>query len=454
MCPGVCGHHLVTIHDNDEAPGLRMSVNPDRIHESGATASTIAIVTNNGSSFSSDRTITVTFAGPAVYGDDYTVSPVDAKDAPGHKVILQAETASTTLTVTAVDDADADPCEWFSVSATVEEDSTTIPREGEGLVAVLDDDGGSPDSLTALTVGLSRILSGSLTLADEGRDWYDFEATGGTSYIIEVKHPMTFSPIDGRGVGGDPSQIPGYLVDPSILGVFDDLDNQLLDERDQGGFTLNFARAFFTPAESGTYYIKVGAGRQDRNGLGCYTISVRVDDHDDDFKTESGVALRPGESVTATIDSDVANDDPGLNAWDWKVVPPLRSGGETDDVVRPRRGIESLDDRDVFRYEITEAGTYRLSLANQPTGVGIWYIWDYQGNLWTRATEAPVPTIESHHEPGVYYAEVGTPYESEGNTRHLHPIVDRHILLTPGSHAFNPSPLPLEGEGNKRATPA
>ena len=415
-CLGVCfNDYLVTILDNDQEPDFSLSVSTDRIEEMGSTTATITIENTNGAFLPRDHTVTVNFGGPAVYVDDYTVIPADIDDGiEGHQMTLSAGTAAGSLTVTAVDDEDADSCEWIGVSATADEDSTAI--QGEGEIALLDDDEGSPGTIAALTMGLSRILTGSLTAADEGGDWYSFEATGGTSYIIEVKHPMTFSPIDERGIGGDPSQVPSYLVDPTILEVIDDMDAQVLGERGQGGYTLNFARAFFTPEDDGTYYIKVGAGKQDRAGLGCYTITVRVDDHADDYVTENGVVLHPGDSVTATIDSDVANDDSGLNAWDWNIEPPLRSGGETDDVVRPRRGIESLDDRDVFRYEIAEEGTYRLSLTGQPTGVGIWYIWDYQGNLWIQATEAPVETIEWDHEPGTYYAEVGTPYESEGNT--------------------------------------
>ena len=105
-----------------------------------------------------------------------------------------------------------------------------------------------------------------------------------------------------------------------------------------------------------------------------------------------------------------------MNFWDWNSNPNPDPDDEPDNYFRPRRGIESLDDRDLFRYEIAEAGTYRLFLADQPTGVGIWYIWDYQGNLWTETAMAPVDAMERRHEPGTYYAEVGIPYESEGNT--------------------------------------
>ena len=166
--------------------------------------------------------------------------------------------------------------------------------------------------------------------------------------------------------------------------------------------------------------IAVGARRQDRKALGCYTISARKDDHADDFQSAPGIVIRPGESITATINSDAAKDGPGLNPWDWKITPPLRPGLEGDDVVRPRRGIESLDDRDVFRIEIAETGENRLSVTGGTTGVGIWYIWDYQGNLVANAETTTARSTIMGFEPGTYYAEIGTPYDSEGNTGALY----------------------------------
>ena len=414
-CSPACANpYRVTIVDNDAAPTLRLSVSSTRISELGTTASTVTIASAGDTKFADDQSITVSFGGPATFGVDYTVSPADADTADGYQVILPVETMATNFTITAVGDTEAEPCDRIVVSARYGDDGTVFGLQQE--IVIVDQGATGPDGITSLTVGLENILNGALTSGDEGRNWYSFTATADTHYIIEVKHPMTFTPIDEKGIGGNPEQVPGYLVDPSILAVTDDNDTQLLDERDQGGFTLNFARAFFTPGEDGTYHIKVGAGAQDRRGLGCYTVSVRVDDHADDYRTDPSVVILPGESLTATIDTDVAKDDPGLNPWDWKINAPLRQGQETDGVVRPRRGIESLDDRDVFRYQIAEAGTYRVSVSDQPTGVGIWYVWDKTGNTWLSATTAPVASFDRHHEPGTYHVEIGTPYESTGNT--------------------------------------
>ena len=190
-----------------------------------------------------------------------------------------------------------------------------------------------------------------LTEEDGGRDWFSFDAEGGESYIIELKNKMIIT-----GFDGDKRRIPQHTIragapgGPKHTGDCDEEGEQVLGERDQGGFIRNFARAFFTPDEDGTYYIAIGAGAQDRSALGYYELSVRADDHADDDNVESGLVLRPGDSVTAVIDSDVPRDDPGLNSWDW-----LEAGnGEAV----PIWGLESLDDRDVFRFEISEEGTY------------------------------------------------------------------------------------------------
>ena len=256
---------------------------------------------------------------------------------------------------------------------------------------------------------LRGMIDGELTEEDDGRDWFSFEAEGGNNYIIELKNKMIITGFDGTS-GGYPSiqYVPGHLVDPSILEIVDEEGDQVLGERDQGGFIRNFARGFFTPDEDGTYYIAIGAGAQDRSALGYYELSVRADDHADDDNVESGLVLRPGDSVTAVIDSDVPRDDPGLNSWDW-----LEAGnGEAV----PIWGLESLDDRDVFRFEISEEGTYLLSVIDGPEDVGIWKTVDGTGHALNYDRNVPVASLEDDYSPGTYYVEVGTRYSSSGNT--------------------------------------
>ena len=255
---------------------------------------------------------------------------------------------------------------------------------------------------------LTRV-SGELTQEDEGRDWYSFAATGGETYIIELKNQMEYVE-SALGRSFSTLFVDGHLVDPSILEIVNEQGAQVMGERDQGGFLGNFARAYFTPDEDGMHYIAVGAGAQDRGSLGFYELSVRADDHADDFRAKPDVTLYPGESITACIDSDVSPDDPGLNPWDWWET------GSEDNYAHPIHGLETLDDLDFLRFVIDEEGTYEISVSDGPESVGIWATYEENGNLRYHEWELPVQSRVEHFEPGTYVVEIGTPYQSAGNT--------------------------------------
>ena len=248
-------------------------------------------------------------------------------------------------------------------------------------------------------------VDGELTVEDEGRDWFSFEVVAGEHYIVELQNKMDIrqDPVTGFHI----SYVPGHLVDPSILEIIDADGVQVLGEQDGGGFTGNFARAYFTPDEDGTYYIAVGAGKEHRAGLGFYTLSVRRDDQPDDYRTRHGMAIWPGVSGTARIDSDVSPNDPGLNPWDW---------WDVNGTARPIFGLETLDDVDVFNLVIPQEDTYRVSVFNGPDTVGIWAIFDDRGNELFKVESRPEATVDKHLQPGTYAVAVGTSYESQGNT--------------------------------------
>ena len=250
-------------------------------------------------------------------------------------------------------------------------------------------------------------IDGELTAEDDGRDWYSFEATGGEDYFIELVSTMDLR----RNTQEEPLSslyVDNHLIDPSILEIVNEEGEQVMGEHDQGGFTGLWARAHFAPEEGGTYYIAVGSGSQARGYTGFYTLSVRADDFADDYKAARNVVLHPGESITARIDSDVSPDDPGLNPWDWRET---REGH-----ARPIFGLESLDDRDFLRFEIEEAGTYALLVTDAPESVGIWTIWLEGGHISYQAELDPVQSVAKHYEPGTHFVEIGTPWQSAGNT--------------------------------------
>ena len=318
------------------------------------------------------------------------------------RINLDAGSTSKVITVGSAADSGDNECEQVTLEFGAAPGGVVIGATGSTTIITDPETGagaGTASDPKPIRVGLCGIQQGEIASAG-AQVWHSFEAAGGQTYIIEAKQPLNF-------VGGNPYNVNGALRDVSILSVTDNSDSQLLGEHTGGGFTLLDARAFFTPPQDGAYKVSIGAGVPDLTGT--YTVSVRADDHADDYKTQAGVVLQPGESVTARLDSDVAPGDPYLNEWDWTYFVNQRT----------RRGIEMMDDRDMFRYEITNAGTYELYLSGNPAGTGIWYIWDLQGNLWYKEPDpesGPGDSVERHHEPGTYYVEVGTSYLSHANT--------------------------------------
>ena len=318
------------------------------------------------------------------------------------RINLDAGSTSKVITVGSAADSGDNECEQVTLEFGAAPGGVVIGATGSTTIITDPETGtgaGTASDPKPIRVGLCGIQRGEIASAGT-QDWYSFEAAGGQTYIIEGKQPLNF-------VGGSADSVNGALRDVSILSVTDNSDSQLLGEHTGGGFTLLDARAFFTPPQDGAYKVSIGAGVPDLTGT--YTVSVRADDHADDYQTQAGVVLQPGESVTARLDSDVAPGDPYLNEWDWTYFVNQK----------PRRGIEMMDDRDMFRYEITNAGTYELYLSGNPAGTGIWYIWDVQGNLSYKEPDpesGPGDSVERHHEPGTYYVEVGTSYLSHANT--------------------------------------
>ena len=257
------------------------------------------------------------------------------------------------------------------------------------------------DNATSLGNGVFNFAHGELTAEDGGRDAFSFTATAGESYIIDVECRMDIHD------DGDVHYVENYLVDPSILEVVNAAGEQVMGERDQGGYNPNWARGFFTPESGGDHYIAVGSGHSHPSGTGHYTITVRQDDHADDWRTNPEIAITPGETITATIDSDVSPDDPRLNPWDWL---------DWGDFSEPLWGIESLDDRDVFRFEIAREGTYRLSVSDERDELVVWSVWEDDGSRWYFAWAPPVSSVALRYQPGTYYVAVGTTFESDGNT--------------------------------------
>ena len=128
--PDNLAEYPVTITDEEDVPVLELSAERASIREADDDAtpnvaeneSVVTVASGNGKTFVDDRTITLTFAGTAEKGTDYTVGPMDADDtAPGYQVVLLAETASVAaVTVTAVDNDAIDSGRTVEVSGSLD----------------------------------------------------------------------------------------------------------------------------------------------------------------------------------------------------------------------------------------------------------------------------------------------------------------------------------------------
>ena len=102
----------VTIIDDQAPPGLSLEADPASLAEHDGNVSTLTVEVT-GVPFAHDQIITLTFAGSAVYGTHYTVTPADfydddydydyddGEDELGHQVELPAAATAVQVTVTA-----------------------------------------------------------------------------------------------------------------------------------------------------------------------------------------------------------------------------------------------------------------------------------------------------------------------------------------------------------------
>ena len=120
-----------TIVDDDNAPVLVLSVNPDTIAEGGGT-STVTISTGTDSTFATAQTITLALNGTATEATDYTIASKSLTLPAGSGTTA----SSISTTITAVQDRIDDDAETIIVTAT--HNSTAIGTRQ--TVSIIDDD--------------------------------------------------------------------------------------------------------------------------------------------------------------------------------------------------------------------------------------------------------------------------------------------------------------------------
>ena len=160
LCDGICEFRTPVRIVDDDQPELSLTVTPPVIGEADDPATAgrtenVATVTAsilNGKTFATDRTITLSFAGTAAPGTDYTVSPADADDGvPGHQIVLAAGRASTDIILTAVANDVAEDVKEIEIAAALDGGGFGATQ----AVTINDDDGGNASpAFAAETVSL------------------------------------------------------------------------------------------------------------------------------------------------------------------------------------------------------------------------------------------------------------------------------------------------------------
>ena len=153
---GIAGTVTLSLTDNDDAPSLVLSVEPDTIAEDGGTA-TVTVSTGSGSTYAGPRTVTLALTGTATRGSDYTVGSTSLVLPAG----IGTEASSVTTTLRGVDDEAADPGETVVVTGSV--DGTAF---GDAQTVTIDDDEGAP-RVTLLLTPEAVLEGGSATVTAE-----------------------------------------------------------------------------------------------------------------------------------------------------------------------------------------------------------------------------------------------------------------------------------------------
>ena len=172
---GVAETPTVTLTDDDAAPSPVLVVSPAPMAESGGTA-TVTINTGTGSTYESGQTITLTLAGTATEGSDYTIGSTTLVLPPGSGEVA----SSATTSLSALDDIVDEAAETVDVSAAIGgtgigTDSTSITDDDAAPVLVLTvnpgtilENGGTATVTVSTGAGSTFVEEQTITLALAG----------------------------------------------------------------------------------------------------------------------------------------------------------------------------------------------------------------------------------------------------------------------------------------------
>ena len=150
------GEAALIIEDDDAAPVLELSVNPETIAEAGGT-STVTVSTGTGSTFATAQTIALALSGTATEMADYSITSKSLTLPAG----AGSGASSVTATVTAMDDALSEGDETVLIDAALGTGGMAPAVGTSQTLTIIDDDVDEPPSAPATP--MVSAVSGSTT---------------------------------------------------------------------------------------------------------------------------------------------------------------------------------------------------------------------------------------------------------------------------------------------------
>ena len=167
------------------------------------SVSVLTLAIEHGVTFEEDQTLTLMMGGTAAFPGDFTISPADADAVEdGYQITILGEAASTTATVSAVDDLEEENDETVVIEAEYGPDAVATGPVGMAQTVTLKDTDSKPnitiDDMTVnegssalFTVNLSQFHEASITVGYSTSD--GVAAVAGTDYIAVSNAMLTIA---------------------------------------------------------------------------------------------------------------------------------------------------------------------------------------------------------------------------------------------------------------------
>ena len=309
---------------DDDAPRYTLAVNPASIAESEGTAS--VTVSTGGVTFSHDQTFTLSFAGSATKGTDYSV---DAES-----LMLTAGQTSVSTTVRTMDDDDDDPNETIEITATLNEVTVGTTQ----TLTITDDDGtrGGSETVEGDTASTQISLSVAPAAVAEDAGATDVTVTGtlngaaqstATDVTVSVgsgtaRAGTDFAAVDAFMLtiaANEKSGTATFRLAPTDDSLVEDVETVKVSGSTGGDLTVLAATLEITDDDQPSYALAVNpATIAEAGGLSTVTASTGGVS----FPADQTIALGFGgsatkgtdysvdaESLTLTRRSDIGVDD-------------------------------------------------------------------------------------------------------------------------------------------------